>query len=101
MMGLCGIGDMMLSCSSPRSRNFAMGQRLGQVSDGEVAGQLSTRTGGLAEGVASAEPVAHMARKLGVTMPIVFAVADIMNGSIGIDAAITKLLERPSGREGV
>ena len=101
MMGLSGIGDMMLSCSSARSRNFALGQRLGRVSDLEVAGQLSTRTGGLAEGVATAEPVAQMARKLGVTMPIVFAVADIMNGNISIDAAIIKLLARPAGREGV
>ena len=101
MMGLSGIGDMLLSCSSLRSRNFALGHRLGSAAQADVEGQIAARSGGLAEGVASAEPVAHRARKLGVTMPIVFAVADIVSGHISIDAAITKLLERPTGREGV
>lgn len=100
LMGLSGIGDMMLSCSSERSRNFALGVRLGTVRDDEVSAQISNRSSGLAEGAATADPVAQLARKLGVNMPITFAVADIMNGTIGIDAAISRLLERPLGREG-
>lgn len=99
LMGLSGLGDIMLSCNSPRSRNFALGVRIGSVGQEDVAAQLSLRSGGLAEGMASAEPVAQLARKLGVTMPICFAVADIVSGASSVDAAISRLLERPMGKE--
>jgi len=55
--------------------------------------------GALTEGVATAESVAQLARKLGVSMPIMFAVEAILSGQVGIDAAIQKLLERPPASE--
>lgn len=100
LMGLSGLGDIMLSCSSPKSRNFALGQRLGRAAAGEPMELVATaRTGALTEGVATAESVTQLARKLGVTMPIAFAVNDILNGETDIDQAIGRLLERPLGSE--
>ncbi len=99
LMGLSGIGDIMLSCSSTRSRNYALGVRLGRSDAREIPAVLASRTGGLTEGVATAESVSQLARKLGVTMPIAFAVVDILSGASDIDSAITRLLERPMGLE--
>ncbi len=99
LMGLSGIGDILLTCTSPRSRNFALGQRLGASSGADVAALLGNRSGGLTEGVATSESVGQLARKLGVTMPIAFGVADILSGASDIDSTIGKLLERPLGSE--
>ena len=99
LMGLSGIGDIMLSCSSTRSRNYALGVRLGRSEPREIPAILTSRVGGLTEGVATAESVSQLARKLGVTMPIAFAVIDILSGASDIDSAIARLLERPMGLE--
>lgn len=90
LMGLSGIGDILLSCTSRKSRNYAHGVALGQ---------RIVRSSGLTEGVATAESVNLLARKLGVTMPISFAVHGVLNGTLEVDAAIEKLLERPQGAE--
>lgn len=95
LMGLSGMGDILLTCTSRHSRNYALGVRLGRAGDQEIAHQLSSRVGGLTEGVATAEAVTQLARKLGIMMPIAFAVAEIINGTTRIDDAISKLLERP------
>ncbi len=91
LMGLSGLGDIMLSCTSKKSRNYALGQMIGRGG--------AMRSTGLTEGVATAESVTQLARKLGVSMPIAFAVQDILSGTVGVDAAITRLLERPMGME--
>jgi glycerol-3-phosphate dehydrogenase (NAD(P)+) len=90
LMGLSGLGDIMLSCSSHKSRNYALGQAIGRG--------MAGRNSSLTEGVATAESVNQLARKLGVSMPISFAVHDILSGA-PVDAAIEKLLERPLGSE--
>ncbi|CAN5431166.1 NAD(P)H-dependent glycerol-3-phosphate dehydrogenase [soil metagenome] len=90
LMGLSGLGDLVLTCASPQSRNFAYGQRLGR---GEPA------TGALAEGVATAAAARALARRHGIAMPIVEAVAAIIEGSLGIDAAIEGLMARPLKHE--
>ena len=90
--GLCGFGDLVLTCSSSQSRNNSVGLALGQgrTLDETLAGKLS-----VAEGVASAPAVTALARKLGVEMPICEAVAAILEGRIDIDSAIEGLLSRP------
>ena len=90
--GLCGFGDLVLTCSSSQSRNNSVGLALGagKTLDEALAGKLS-----VAEGVASAPAVTGLARSLGVEMPISEAVAAILAGKIGIDAAIEGLLARP------
>jgi glycerol-3-phosphate dehydrogenase (NAD(P)+) len=87
LMGLSGIGDAMLTCTSGKSRNYALGVAIGR-------GGIS-RNAGLTEGVATSESVTQLARKLGVTMPIAFAVCDVLSGAVPVQIAIEKLLERP------
>jgi glycerol-3-phosphate dehydrogenase (NAD(P)+) len=91
LMGLSGLGDMMLTCSSPTSRNYALGMSIGRNGAG--------RSAGLTEGVATAESVTQLARKLGVAMPIATAVHAILSGTMDVSIAIEKLLERPMGTE--
>ncbi|HZZ34620.1 MAG TPA: NAD(P)H-dependent glycerol-3-phosphate dehydrogenase [Caulobacteraceae bacterium] len=95
--GLCGLGDLVLTCSSPQSRNMSVGLALGrgETLKDALAGKLS-----VAEGVASAPAVTALARKLGVETPICEAVAAILAGEIGVDAAIVGLLSRPLKAEG-
>lgn len=87
LMGLSGLGDVLLSCTSKTSRNYALGVSIGK---GRTA-----RAGNLTEGVATAESVTQLARKLGIAMPIAGAVYGILSGVVGVDSAIEKLLERP------
>ena len=90
--GLCGLGDLVLTCSSPQSRNMSVGLALGagRTLDEALAGKLS-----IAEGVASAPAVAALADRHGVDMPICRAVSAILSGEAGVDAAIAGLLSRP------
>jgi glycerol-3-phosphate dehydrogenase (NAD(P)+) len=90
--GLCGLGDLVLTCSSPQSRNMSVGLALGQGQTLEqaLAGKLS-----VAEGVASAPAVRALTRKLGVETPICDAVGAILAGEVAVDAAIMSLLARP------
>jgi len=90
--GLCGLGDLVLTCSSPQSRNMSVGLALGagQTLEQALAGKLS-----VAEGVASAPAVRELARKLGVETPICEATAAILAGEVDVDTAIRGLLSRP------
>ncbi|MDP2225952.1 MAG: NAD(P)H-dependent glycerol-3-phosphate dehydrogenase [Moraxellaceae bacterium] len=90
--GLCGLGDLVLTCSSPQSRNMSVGLALGagQTLEAALAGKLS-----VAEGVASAPAVRQLAAKLDVETPICEAVAAILAGEVEVDVAIANLLSRP------
>jgi glycerol-3-phosphate dehydrogenase (NAD(P)+) len=90
--GLCGLGDLVLTCSSPQSRNMSVGLALGQGKTLEQAlsGKLS-----VAEGVASAPAVRALAQRLGIETPICAAVDGILSGALTVDAAIDALLSRP------
>ena len=92
LAGLCGLGDLVLTCSSPQSRNMSVGLALGagQTLEQALAGKLS-----VAEGVTSAPAVRALARSLGVETPICEAMAAVLAGEIGLDAAIEGLLARP------
>jgi len=95
--GLCGLGDLVLTCSSPQSRNMSVGLALGsgQTLDQALAGKLS-----VAEGVASAPAVTGLAARLGIETPICEAVAAILAGETEVEAAILSLLSRPLRAEG-
>ena len=90
--GLCGLGDLVLTCSSPQSRNMSVGLALGQGQTLEQAlsGKLS-----VAEGVASAPALKALAAKLGVETPICSAVENILAGTVDVATAIEALLSRP------
>ncbi len=87
LMGLSGLGDLILTCSSPQSRNFALGLSLGR-------GQPPSRNK-LAEGEFTAPVLVELAASQQVDMPVAKAVAAILSGAITIDAAIEALLTRP------
>lgn len=90
MTGLSGLGDLVLTCGTPQSRNFSFGMALGRGESAATASQ-----GKLAEGFYTAPVLLEMAQAKGVEMPISAAVAAILDGKIGIDAAIGGLLTRP------
>jgi glycerol-3-phosphate dehydrogenase (NAD(P)+) len=92
MSGLSGLGDLILTCSSPQSRNFALGIALGR-------GEQPPR-GKLAEGEFTAPVLIELAASQDVDMPVSNAVAAILSGAVTIDAAIESLLTRPFKAEG-
>jgi len=95
LAGLSGLGDLILTCSSPQSRNFSFGIALGEGSSAAQAG-----AGKLAEGAYTASVLLEVARRHGIDMPISEAVAAILEGRCDVDAAITALLARPFKAEG-
>ncbi len=92
MAGLSGLGDLILTCSSPQSRNFALGIALGR-------GEPPPRDK-LAEGEFTAPVLIELAASQHVDMPVSNAVAAILSGATTIDAAIESLLTRPFKAEG-
>jgi glycerol-3-phosphate dehydrogenase (NAD(P)+) len=92
LAGLCGLGDLVLTCSSPQSRNMSVGLALGR---GETLAQALSGKVSVAEGVASAPAVRALSRRLGVEMPICEAVAAVLADETDVDAAILGLLSRP------
>ena len=91
LMGLSGFGDLALTCTSDLSRNYRFGLAWGR---GEVM-----QDGVTVEGVKTAEAVAHLARDLGLDMPITTLVADVVAGRLDIGAALETLLSRPLKEE--
>jgi glycerol-3-phosphate dehydrogenase (NAD(P)+) len=89
MMGLSGLGDLLLTCSSPQSRNFTFGIKLGR---GERPDSIQA---GLAEGVFTAPVLVDMARDRAIEMPISAAVLALLGGKVTVDGAIESLLTRP------
>ncbi|MEO8319955.1 MAG: NAD(P)H-dependent glycerol-3-phosphate dehydrogenase [Bradyrhizobium sp.] len=87
LAGLSGLGDLILSCASLQSRNFAFGIALGR-------GQTPARDK-LAEGEFTAPVLIELAASRNVDMPVSNAVAAILSGKVTIDAAIEGLLTRP------
>jgi len=96
LMGLSGLGDLLLTCGSPQSRNMSLGRALGQ---GQLLDQVLGNRRSVAEGVYTAAAVVHAAARAGIEMPISEAVHAIVAGSIGIDGAIEALLSRPQRAE--
>ena len=91
MMGLSGLGDLILTCSSPQSRNFSFGVNLGK---GDAVKDIHRKTG-LAEGAFTAPVLLEMAREHKVDMPISSAVAAMLAEKLSVDEAIESLLARP------
>jgi glycerol-3-phosphate dehydrogenase (NAD(P)+) len=91
LSGLSGFGDLVLTCTSPKSRNFSHGLKLGRGE--EIDANITV------EGVATAHAVAHIAAQRGIDMPITNVVRDILNSSITISEAVELLLSRPLKKE--
>ncbi|MET0444550.1 MAG: NAD(P)H-dependent glycerol-3-phosphate dehydrogenase [Pseudorhodoplanes sp.] len=91
LIGLSGLGDLVLSCSTPQSRNFSLGIALGE---GASPLEAIAKTK-LAEGVYTASVLNDLAQRYDVDMPIVAAIADVLEGRASVDEAIGRLLTRP------
>jgi glycerol-3-phosphate dehydrogenase (NAD(P)+) len=92
LMGLSGLGDLVLTATSPSSRNFSFGRALGQ---GQALAELAKPGHPLAEGVETAPALVRRARAEGVELPIAEAVASVLDGSLPLDAALLRLMSRP------
>ena len=92
LMGLSGLGDLVLTCSGPQSRNFAFGRSIGE-------GNATSQAHPLVEGIETASVARDLARHHGVEMPIVEAVAAIIGCDLDVDEAIDGLMNRPLRRE--
>jgi glycerol-3-phosphate dehydrogenase (NAD(P)+) len=95
LMGLSGLGDLMLTASSPQSRNYALGLRLG----GGTPVTEALATGKLSEGAATASALMELARTRTVDLPISGMVDALLNGWVTVDGALEALLNRPQRAE--
>ena len=88
--GLAGLGDLLLTCTGPASRNYRFGLALGQ---GDSASAIIARGGGVTEGVATAPALQARSARLGIEMPITEAVIALLNGA-KVEATTRGLLAR-------
>ena len=88
--GLAGMGDLVASCGSPLSRNRTFGEVLGRSDSMDVARQQVAKT---VEGVASSSAILEIAHRVGVEVPVIEAVADVVSGIITPTQAIDRLME--------
>ena len=88
--GLAGMGDLVASCGSPLSRNRTFGEVLGRTGSMESAREQVAKT---VEGVASSSAVLEIAHRVGVEVPVIEAVADVVSASITPALALERLME--------
>lgn len=88
--GLAGMGDLVATCGSPLSRNRTFGELLGKTGSMDMAIAQGSKT---VEGVASSGAIVEIAHRVGVEVPVIEAVADIVNGSLTPEQALTRLME--------
>lgn len=92
LMGMCGVGDLLLTCSSMQSRNFSLGVALGQ---GKSLKEILAQRNSVTEGVYTAEALIVMAKNNAVEMPIAEAVYKCLSEATNVDEMIGRMLDRP------
>ncbi len=92
LMGMCGVGDMILTCSSMQSRNFSLGVALGQ---GRKLEDILAERNSVTEGVHTAKALATMAKNNAVEMPISIAMNKCLTEGANVDDIIEQMLDRP------
>ena len=96
LMGMCGVGDIVLTCSSLQSRNFSLGVALGQ---GKKMEEVLKDRRSVTEGVSTSRALKVMAQNHAIDMPISEAVHLCLNEGMSIEDAIEKMLDRPMRSE--
>jgi glycerol-3-phosphate dehydrogenase (NAD(P)+) len=91
LMGLSGLGDLVLTCTGPLSRNYQVGQKLAQ---GKTLPQILEELGHVAEGVYTAAEALRLAQHHQVEMPITQSVSQVLDGSLSAAQAVHQLLSR-------
>ncbi len=92
LLGMCGIGDLMLTASSMQSRNYSLGAALGE---GKSLEDILGSRNAVTEGVHTANSALALAKNYAVDMPIIQAVNDCLSGAKTLDQAIEDMLNRP------
>jgi glycerol-3-phosphate dehydrogenase (NAD(P)+) len=95
LMGLSGLGDLLLTASSPQSRNYSLGLRIG----GGMPVAEALASGKLAEGAETASALMELAKARDVEMPISGMVDALLKGWVTVDGALEALLTRPQRAE--
>jgi glycerol-3-phosphate dehydrogenase len=95
-LGLAGVGDLFLTCSSPTSRNYTVGLRLGQ---GEQLPAIIDTLGSVAEGVSTAKGVKRIIEELNIDAPIAHEVYQVLHEGKSASDAVQHLLSLPPSRE--
>ena len=91
MMGLCGLGDLILTCSSTQSRNMSLGIAIGE---GKSVEEIMEGRKTVAEGYHTSSILAQICREKGIDMPIVMAVNGILHEGKDVSTVIEDLLNR-------
>jgi glycerol-3-phosphate dehydrogenase (NAD(P)+) len=94
--GLSGIGDLVLTCTGDLSRNRRVGLELGR---GRKLAEILAEMKEVAEGVRTTRATCSLARRLGVEMPIVDVVREVLDGELEVARAVAKLMTRQLGSE--
>ena len=92
MAGLAGLGDLLLTCGSPQSRNMSLGRSLGE---GQSLADILAKRRAVTEGVYTAAAMAKVADEKNIDVPVARAVHAIVDGRISVDEAIEDLMMRP------
>lgn len=92
LAGLCGLGDLVLTCSSPQSRNMSFGMELGR---GKSANEILAARTAVTEGAETAPAVVELGRKLGIDLPICEVVLGMIEARLSAREAVDRLLNRP------
>jgi glycerol-3-phosphate dehydrogenase (NAD(P)+) len=93
LMGLSGFGDLVLTCSSPSSRNFSFGFAIGQ---GQKMEDILSSRKSVTEGILTAQAALKLARVYHLSMPITEAVVQIVSGQMDPQDCVLNLLSRPA-----
>ncbi|MCK0070326.1 NAD(P)H-dependent glycerol-3-phosphate dehydrogenase [Kordiimonas laminariae] len=98
LMGLSGLGDLILTCSSTQSRNMSLGKAIGE---GRTFAEIMAERNSVAEGAHTVEIVHKLAVEKGIDMPITAAVYHILKEGQNVNKVMEKLMTRPFTEEGV
>ena len=98
LVGLSGLGDLVLTCSSVSSRNFSLGKGIGE---GRSAAEMLADRRTVAEGAFTAPVLARLAAERGIDMPIVAAVDGLLAGRFSVEQVLEQLLARPPRSEAI
>ena len=96
LTGLSGLGDLVLTCTGELSRNRRFGIALAQGMD---AGAAEAHIGQVVEGIGTAHAVHALAARLDVETPLMESVYQVLRGTVQLEDAVRKLMERPERTE--
>jgi len=97
MMGMCGLGDLVMTASCSQSRNFSFGYEIGVCGNAQKPMEENTRT---VEGIYTAQAVVRRAKELGIEMPICETVNRVLFDHLALKPAMEALMSRPYKEEG-